>query len=249
MTENTTAAGTDIAQVAPGALALAAGARPWTVADLAEKLFPGEPARPETVAAPEPAKVTQISDKLKRALRAIPEVYGKVRPTESRKLEAAELKDLTDEAVAIATLQTQLGERASAISEIVRHHMDHYGAEAGLVDENTLRILDGVGKGHCIFARPEEPFEIGVEGYEKRWQQRFVKGKVTVHGDQAAALEADGKITHAEFLAITSLPKTRGYDEWKMADFIRKSPRRGLQILQMLTTRSAPGASLYKPDK
>lgn len=249
MTETTErTAGTALEQqVAPGALALAQGQKSWTVIDLADRLAGPEPVLPKTAPRPRPAKVMELTTALRKALRAIPDVFARVQPTESRKLEASELKALTDEQVAINQVTKPLGDRSKVISEIVRHHMDHYGAGAGLVDENTLRIAEGIAKGHYLFAREQDPFEVAVEGYDDAWQQRFVKGSVTVNGSLAAQLEADGRITHDEYLRITRT--SRSYDEAKMAEFIRKNPERGLQILAAMTSRSAPSASLYPPKK
>ena len=244
-TENT--AGTEVVQVAPGALALVAGAKPWSITDLAEKIAPPEPVLPKDAEAPKPAKVVNLTPVLKKALGAIPNVFAKVQPTESRRLEAAELKKLTDEAIAISQAAKPLGDRAKAISEIIRHHMDHAGESDGLVNEDTLRIADGVAKGHFLFGRPEAPFEVGVEGYEDAWQQRYVKGSVSVNGGELLGLYEDGAITREEYLACTR--EVRSYDEAKISAFIRKNPQRGLEILTAITHRSAPGASVYPPKK
>lgn len=249
MTETTErTAGTAVEQqVAPGALALAKGAKSWTVADLAAKLAGPEPVLPKAAPLPKPAKAIQLTAPLRKALRAIPDVFAKVQPTESRKLEASEITALTAEQIAISQVAKPLGERSKAISEIMRHHMDHYGASLGLVGEDTLRIADGIAQGHCLFARSEDPFEVPVEDFEGTWQQRYVKGSVNVNGSLAGQMKADGTITHEEYLSITRT--SRNYDEARMAEFIRNNPERGCQILAAMTSRSAPSASLYPPKQ
>lgn len=249
MSENTESpAGTELAaQVAPGALALATGSKSWTIADLAAKLAGPAPVLPADSPAPAPAAKTALGTNLKRALALLPKVFGKVQPTESRKLEQAELAELTDEAIAIHQVTKPLGARLNVISEIVRHHMDHAAEADGLVNENTLRVAKGVAAGHYLIARPEDPFTVPVEGYEEAWQQRYVSGGVNVSAAPLPQLLESEKITREEFLAFTR--SARVYDEANAAAFIRKFPQRGLEILALLTTRDAPGASLYPPKK
>jgi hypothetical protein len=232
-------------QVAPGAIALASGATPWTILDLVEKLNPPVPVLPADEPAPKPAKIVTVSDTLKRALRAIPAAFGSVQPTESRKLEAAELKALTDEAVAIREVTTPLGERLKAISEVIRHHMDHCPQDA----ENYERIARGEAKGHLLLAAPGEPYEVAVEGYDDAWQQRYIAGKPSVVGAEVDSLYKDGTITREEFLSCTSVEAARFYDEHKLARFIKRNPERGLQILAMITHRAPATASVYAPKK
>jgi hypothetical protein len=247
MTEtNETHAGTALAQVAPGALARVKDAKPWTVADLADIL--AGPARELPGDAPFPAPPTPVkfTDALRGALRSLPTVFGKVTPTERRKLEAAEITSLTNEINAIDEVAAQLAARRKAIQEAVRTHQDFKAEDQGLTPRCN-RIADGVAKGHYLIADPGDPYETAVDGYADAWQQRYVKGKTSQSQDLLDALAAEGKITRQEYLACTR--ETRNLDEDKIKVLIRKNPQRGLEILAAITTRSAPGASLYAPKK
>lgn len=242
MTDETT--GTAIEQVAPGALALVQGSKQLNIAELADKLLAPLAPVPLDSPFPKPPKASAVSDKLRGALRSVAAVFGGVQPTERRKLEAAEVKSLTDEAMVISAIIKPLGARLKDIQEIVRMHGDFLAEEQGMASE---RIAGGVGEGHWLAATPGSPFEIPVDGYEEPWQQRYVKGGTETSLAVLEEMEADGTVTRQEFLAMTAT--VRQLDETKMASFIHKNPLRGLEILKKITKRSAPSASLYAPKK
>jgi hypothetical protein len=230
-----------------GALALIASDRPWTVDALAELLAPAAPKAERSDPFPVPAAAKPITDKLRAALKRLPAVFGSVTPTEHRKLEAAELAKLTDEAVTIAVIGDTLVKRLDVIKETVRHHMDFLAVEQAKDGAELLRIMSDTGKGHAIAAAPGEPFKVPVPGFEDTWEQRFVSGKVEVGYNQVPGLLRDDFIDRQEYLSVTSA--ARVFDPVKFAGFVRKNPMRGLEILAKITTRKAPSASLYAPKK
>jgi hypothetical protein len=243
MTENETT-GTAIEQIAPGALALAQSGGPLSIADLADRLLRPPPLAPLDSPFPQPPAAKSVTDKLRASLRSVAAAFGGVQPTERRKLEAAEVKSLTDESSIITAITKPLGARLKDIQEIIRMHGDFIAEEQGMANE---RISGGVGEGHWLAATPGSPFEIPVDGYEDAWQQRYVKGGVDTSIRALEALEEAGDITRKEYLAMTA--EVRVLDETKMASFIHKNPERGLEILRKISTKGAPSASLYAPKK
>jgi hypothetical protein len=245
---DTETAGTAVAQqVAEAALARMQDAKPWTVADLAKILAGPAPEIAQDAPFPAAPPKVNITVGLKAALRKLPSVFGVVTPTEHRKLEQDELRRLTEEVVVIETIKSQLGDRLEAAKEAVRHHMDFLGDDALKGGGELLRVAEGVAKGHVIVASPGTPFKLQVEGAEDPWEQRYVAGKPSVVGTKIPSLEKHGAITHAEALACTR--EVRVFDEDKLAGLIRKNPERGVEILRLLTSVSAPSASLYAPKK
>lgn len=243
-----TAQGTNSAvePVAPGALARVTGDKPWTMLDLADMLAGPPRAFSKDDSLPAPAPQVNFTDVLRKALKALPDLFGMVMPDRPRALDRHEIKTLTDEAAAIDTILKELNARKEAIGESVRHHQD-FQAEAAGLPEGAVRIADGVAKGHWLVAKKGEPFETPVDGYTDSWQQRYVAGSVSVNGNAIFGLEADGTVTREEYLACTSAK--RHFDAGNMEAFIRKNPARGLAILARMTTRSAPSASVYAPKK
>lgn len=248
MTETTErAAGTaELAQVAPGVLARVRDAKPWTIAELADLM--AAPARelPEDAPFPAPAEPVTFTDKLRKALRSLPAVFGQVAPLKNRALDETELVRLTEEINAIDELSGQLGDRRKSIQEYLRTHMD-FAAEAQGLTPLCDRVAEGVAEGHYLIASPGTPFEVPVEGYADSWQQRYVKGKVSQSLATLNELLDAGTITQAEFNACTAT--VRVLDEDKIKLLIKRTPRRGLAILAAITHRSAPTASLYAPKK
>jgi hypothetical protein len=236
--------GTAVEQVAPGALALAQSGQQINIAELADKLLAPAPLAPLDSPFPNPPKPRAVSDKLRTALRSVAAVFGGVQPTERRKLEAAEVKSLTDEATVITAITKPLGERLKDIQAVMRMQVDFLAEEQGLGNE---RIAGGVSEGHWLAATPGSPFEVRVEGYEDAWQQRYVKGGTDTSLKALEGLQESGEVTRKEYLAMTA--EVRVLDETKMAAFIHKNPQRGLEILKKISTRGTPSASLYAPKK
>lgn len=245
MTQTTEApAGTALAQVAPGVIAQVRGSKTLTMADLANLLAaPVEPV-PQDADFPPPPKPVKFTDTLRKHLREISSLFGNVMPTERRRLERAEVRDLTEEANAIDVLVKELGARRKAISEFMRTHQDFQALDEGKPAE---RIAGGVAKGHILAATAHDPFETEVEGYAERWQQRFVSGSASPSQPMLQELLDAGTITQAEFNGFTRA--VRVLDDLRVQEFIRKNPARGLQVLAAITTREAPSASLYAPKK
>jgi hypothetical protein len=245
MTDTTTAEGTELAQVAPGALARVKGLEPWTVTDLAGIIAGPAPTVPKDQKFPDPAPAVRFTDALRSALKALPAVFGKVTPTECRSLEQSELTALTAEVVTIDQLTTELGERRNAIAEYIRTHQDRAAVEQGIATKETERVVSGVAAGHYLLAQPGSPFNTPVEGFQGAWQQRYVKGEITVNGKDVQKMFEAGEIDRRTYLAVTST--VRVYDPMRMAEYIRKHPIEGLKLLARITVRKAPSASLYAP--
>jgi hypothetical protein len=246
MTDDRTAGTAELEQVAPGSQAYALVSDPskkWTLGDLLEKLD-GSAVQPKEVPVPAAAEAVTITDDLREALSRLPEVFGGVVPTEPRKLEQAELARITRERDAIAKVVTALGKRDKSIDETVRNHMDAVARETGITGPV---VSEGAAKGHILAAGAGEPFSIPVDGFEDPWQQRRVKGKSELAFARIADLLAEGKITRAEFLALTV--EVRELDEDKIKKAVRKSPSRFLAILKAVTVRKADTASLNPPRK
>jgi hypothetical protein len=244
-TENT--AGTALAQVAPGVIARVRDAKPFTVTELADLLAAPAPELPEAESFPAPPEPVKLTEVLKKGLRALPAVFGLVAPTERRKLEAAEVAQLTEEINAIDAVSTQLGTRKTAIQEYMRTHMDFMAEADESLPADKVRIAEGVAKGHYLLGKPQAPFEVEVEGYADSWQQRYVKGKTAQDQKLLDDLVTDELISRPEYLAFTR--EVRVLDEEKITAFIRRNPTRGLEILAAITRRSAATASVYAPKK
>lgn len=247
MTENETAGTAVDQQVAEAALARMQDAKPWNVTDLAKILAGPVPVIAKDAPFPAPAPKVSVTTALRQALKRLPVLFGGVQPTEHRKLEQDEVNRLTEEILVIEKIEGDLGNRKEDIKEAVRHHIDFLAAEGVEAPAELLRAAEGVSKGHVIAATKGNPFKIEAEGAQDPWEQRFVAGKVSFNGSGLAQLAKEDRLDRKEFLACTR--EVRAFDEAKFAEFIRKNPVRGLEILGLITSQSAPSASLYPPKK
>ena len=255
----TDTAGTALVQVAPGALTMVKGAKPWTLTKLLQELAPEAPAEPAAGDFPALPAVTEITPEVTKALRALPKVFGQVNMTERRALTGDEIVRVSEEAEAIKAVTTPLGARLTVISEMMRHHQDVAAEKASLavphavtrdgkiIREATERVATGVAQGHYILSAPKAPYETAVPGFSTGWQQRFVPGKPVTRGDKLEALLEDGTITRQEYLAMTR--EVRTLDTDKVEAFVRKNPERGLAILGAITERAPATTSLYPPTR
>lgn len=261
MTTATDAPGTALAQVAPGALALAMGNKRFTIGDLVD-LLGRQPAAPVPVTKepfPKPAPVVQMTDALTGALGAMPVLFGKLQVTERRVLTAAEIKQLTDETIAINLVGDQIGKRKEAIALAMRHHADcraeadylahPYSVTRGgkLIHEATPRVGAGKAAGHYALATPGNPVEIPVEGYQDPWRIQYTSGSSGMAGRKLDDLLAEEKITRAEYLSFTR--QVRVLDDGKIAEALKANPGRTLEIMAAITETGQAGASTYSPKK
>lgn len=242
------AAGTaELEQVAPGMLALVQDpARSFDLKDLIAKLAAPAAPLPAGSPAPKPAPAPDMSPALLAALKRLHEVYGKVAPSEARKLEKTEVERLTEENWVIAQISTALGNRETQIDEAMRHHMDAVAREQGITGP---LIPSGKAKGHVLAAKPGVPFRVEVEGFEDDWRQQLTSGEADLSPALLTEKVNSGEITRAEYLALTEPPSTRLLTSVRISMFLRKHPARGLNILRMITTRKPDGASLVSPKK
>jgi hypothetical protein len=251
----------ELAPVAPGALALATGRKSFTVAKLLDllaqeplALVPGD-AEPFPAVAPE----VTITPELTAGLRALPGLFGTVQVTERRLLTADEIRQLTDEIIAINSVSDALGKRKEAIGVTIRHHADVRAEQAGaalaksqtrggvVLRPATPRIQAGKAAGHYELATEGSPVEIVVPGYQDPWTIRRTKGKSEMSLGTLEELRDKGDVTQAEYNAFTR--QMRVLDEDKIKAFVRANPGRALQILAAITTTEPAGASTYSPKK
>jgi hypothetical protein len=241
-----TSTATQVVPVAPAAIERVTNGKPWNLNDILALVAPAAPEFTQADELPKAAPKVKFTEVLRLALKVLPTLYGKVAPDAPRLLDRQELIDLTAESNAIDAAMADMKKRKESIQEIMRAHQDAQAEEAGL-PAGTIRVGDGVAKGHWLVAAPGTPFETAVDGYADCWQQRYTAGKTEFHGSDVHKLYKEGLITRPEWLGFTTGART--YDEDRMAAFVKANPQRGLEIMAMLTTRSAPAASMHSPKK
>jgi hypothetical protein len=250
---DTAAASAELEPAIAGALELLKDKPETKLDDLAELVAVVEAVAVSAEAAPWPAlpKHIELTEECRRAMDALPGVFGKVELGDKRRsLTAAELKLLTSEVTVIGLISKVLGPRLDAIKETIRVHMDVDAEERGVAVARQLADAGGTvivaatprdQSGHYLLAGPGKPHEIPVGSVV--WQQQYSAGAAKPNdAELKAALDA-GDIDRKTWLAITR--EVRKFDAVKFSAFLRKNPRDGLRVLRRITRKGRPQASLY----
>lgn len=227
---------TTLEPVAAGALDLARQGKGLDA--IAKALTEDLPAEaPEAAAPPKlPAPAGRLTMEEVEAIRALPEVFGRVSPAERRVLTDRELAELGAEDIVLRQVADLLADRKKAVAEIVRGHADAAAEAAGLAP--AVRAADGH---YLLSPRPGMPFQIRIPGTPRSWSLEFRTGSVRYDSAALRDLRDEGGITRAEFDGMTE----RVFSPARAAEYIRRHPARGLEILKGITRKGAAGNSLF----
>lgn len=158
---------------------------------------------------------SQITEAERDALKKLPEVFGKVCPTNPRLLNGPEKKAVDIERGYITTIEKMVTTRKEDIRHILNNHLDRRAEEAGITGGEDLDR-----HGHWLIKNadpiPDTNREISrtIQHYEPTYDS------VALY----RAYEA-GDITREQYNALTSRPEVaRQIDETKAAKEIAKDP-------------------------
>ena len=186
------------------------------------------PVAPAEEAKPKPPAPMSISDEHRSALRRLPEVYGKVAPTEARLLDPTEQRDLIEERQVIDSLLTLLKKRKDeGIRETIAYHLD-----AVIEDSGQGEQFERDAKGHFLVKQ-----DVPVEGTDRKFQ-RTISDPAPTMPSAAALLEAveRGEISRAQYLALTEVPEVpRVFSETKARKAIAKDPALMMTLARLAT--------------
>lgn len=214
--------------------------------DLAAELVPVPEPEPLAEAAPFPPVPDQkdLTELERKALQQLPSVFAKVRVTKRRELTATEASTLMDELMVIGVIGKMAAARSEDIKELARHSMDVRAERTGQAfpaDTAEHRATPRDQHGHYLLAALQRPERLNAGDLE--FSQEYRSGKVLPEGPALERLHyQEGTVSRSEYLAFTEEKRVFSYD--KAMRFIRRNPRRGLEILKSITRRSAPGSSL-----
>lgn len=187
---------------------------------------------PEVDPAKQPKKATAVdlvTDTLMQAIAAIPNVFGKVKPTTRRALSGVELARLRDEKVEVDAAEKALKARKTEIHKLVSVHFDVVAEKAAQATEETRRNKDG----HYLLAAPGNP-ETAVVKEGKSFTREKAKDTVTYSMDKLLALLEAEEITRQEFLALTSAERFIDPDKIQRAFLSNRKRARTQEILNKI---------------
>lgn len=214
-------------------------------------------ARVEDVPFPALPKPLKIDDKVREALKALPEVFGKVNPETRRTLTPEENHDVYVERESLKCIEALLKKRIENLNTIIRTHMDVDAEERGVavpkavVDAETGEVIveatDRDKDGHYILAAPQNPERATIDGENMEWSREYGKGTTSFSADHAALLKMyeDGEITREVYLSVTR--EVRVFDEAKAYAALRNESLRDhvLRVIHRFTTVGKPHTKLF----
>lgn len=160
---------------------------------------------------PKPSTAVElVTDGLMKAITAIPDVFGKIKPRGRRQLTKSELASLEAEKVEIDAAIKALGKRKTEIHGMVSVHFDVVAEKQKRTTETTRMDDDG----HYLLAAPGNPETAPVEGSGRYFTREKSSDKVTLSMEKLLALYESGDISRAEFLGFTK--RTDVIDEEKI---------------------------------
>lgn len=183
---------------------------------------------------PDLAPKVEITAEDGAALVALPEVFGKVQPTERREVTVAEANLLMREAQVIKTITDLLEGREEAIKTIVRHHLDIQAEAAGAAGPDTPRTPVG---NYAV------PGSLPAPETGQQFNRILTKGRTSIDSARLKELFQAGAISREEYLSFTR--EERVFDEMKAREAIKKNNNL-LGLLARITTRSGINTQVRK---
>ncbi|MFE0490187.1 hypothetical protein [Streptomyces griseoaurantiacus] len=181
---------------------------------------------------PKPSTAVElVTDGLMKSIKAIPDVFGKIKPGGRRALAAAELASLQAEKDEIDTAIKALTKRKDEIHAMVSVHFDVLAEKQKRVDEGTPQDK----KGHYLIARPGDPETAPVKGSGRYFTRERSSDKAALSHERLLALYEEGKITRAEYLAFTATQRDIDQEKVRRQLLSRTRRQRTQEILDEIT--------------
>lgn len=185
---------------------------------------------------PEPVVLTDADIE---ALRALPEVFGKVNITERRVLTPEENAAIFREQQVVKAVLAVMSDREDSLKEYVRTSFDVQAEADGIADPATSP-RDAAG--HYVLGKKGAPERLPIPGTNKAWSREARGGSVSLSGARLEELYANGAISKEEYYAFTR--EVRVFDEKKARASIAKNPRL-LGLLSRITQRGGMSSALF----
>lgn len=198
--------------------------------DLLKHLAPPPPTPVVPAHAPVPAHIT---DEQRLAINKLDTVFGKVVPTDRRKLQPVEVTALVEEKRTLDQLKKLAEDRHEGMRTTIFNHLDIEAEEAGVASDTTPRDK----RGHYVL--PGEA--LGAPGTGKRFTREVREGSPSLDAEALKKLVGSLDFTNDDYLEMTT--QTRLVDEHKVMLALKKKPSL-IQVIKAATRRSEPTAAI-----
>lgn len=160
---------------------------------------------------PKMPKEIELTPEVRKALKALPALFGQVQPQHRRKLDENEIQAIGEEYANIQTLLKLIGQREEDIKEIVRTHQDVEAEEQGRAFPKQIRrgqvvIAEATprdAKGHYLLAKPKDPVKTEVPGGPLAFVNQFTSGRLRTDLEQLTRDYEAGELDRETYMAVT----------------------------------------------
>lgn len=209
-----------------------------SLAEIVRLLNPTEVSAAPPAKVPTPKEITEVE---RRAIEHLPEVFGRVVPTQVRALTPVEVSTLIEERETLDTIKKMVEARLKDITVTAHNHLDaEY--EASTPEDRRTALRDDAG--HYILEG-----RIGSTERNQEFSRETRQGTASLDVSALAALdtgEDDAEISHTEYLSMTR--QVRVFDEARAMDVLRKKPTL-LRAIALATKPGKSGTSIYLRKK
>lgn len=205
-----------------------------SLAEVITTITPAKPSHPiKRISLP-----ANITDEQKAALKKLAKVYGQVVPTERRELTDEELIQILDERETIDVLIKFLKERKEdQIRTTVLNHMD-VEQEGAITGKANFPWTETDKDGHYLI-----PSQVLVPGTDQVFSWEVSGGDAELSEDLLEQLDAEGKIDHELYLAVTE--PVRRLNQQKFLEQFALDPEGVTQVIAQATVPGKKKGSLY----
>jgi hypothetical protein len=197
--------------------------------DLKELLGEIAPA-PKPFPAPSQVPLSRVITATQQvAIDSLPEVFGKVVPTERRELEVKEIPLLMQERLTLDQVSKMANERIEDIKVIVHNHLDSE-VEQEFQSQEEQDSAPRDAKGYYVHPGKVPDLESG-----KAFTREVREASPSLDAEALKALVDDGDLDHDQYLSMTT--QTRVLDEAKVLLAVRKHP----ELVKALAMATRPG--------
>lgn len=185
----------------------------------------------------DPSATQALNEEMNRSVAALAKVFGKVAlPATRRELRSHELTGFLTEQEELNAAKKVIEKRLGQIKDSVSDHFDVVVEKAGIaepgktpVDKNGHYLVGGSSK--------EKRLEARVPGAATCFVREKAEDKTSLSGALLLDLYESGKITRAEYLAVTTEVTSRVLDQSKLRAGLLSKARmaRTQEIIEAIT--------------
>lgn len=203
------------------------------------------PAPADFPAIPKPLTITEA---VKKSMKAIPAVFGRVQPTSRRKLDDGELLVIGAEYLHLVEILKPFAKRAEDIKEMIRVHQEMVAEEEGRAFPKDVvrggkivaKATPRDAKGHYILATSGNPETTPIPDTTFEFSNQYTSGKLVTDLENLTREYEAGNLPEAVYKAISSTKRV--IDAEKLRSYVLRTG--DASILKRISSRGRASSAM-----